>query len=284
VTSVGSPRQFQAGETSASDFIDPPPLRAFRKKRRNFAECLPPDELSAPNPQRYWNEYDNPESGDEGYYIYLDPNSSDKLPGQETLEKWAEKAKYFLRKRKDEAASPLLSAVDDGSSDDDSLGFVTGAQNGYGTMGAVNHGESNRGYLSNLFRSVRSVLGAGDAPEFVRVRQDNERHGLLAEMQTQWRERETARFQLYASCLGAALVLDIILGVLTTASRRKLRGQVDRVVIFGVTCNLVLLLLAVTAMLSRRDRLSWLHHGIVYLSALAMVAIDVFLLVWAVGS
>jgi hypothetical protein len=147
-------------------------------------------------------------------------------------------------------------------------------------MGGGTHQRSNQGYLSRLWSSLND--GYRDAEE-THWRSERGRQSLVGEMQIQ-REREMARFQLYASCLGAALVLDIILGVLTTTSRRRLRGEVDEAVLFGICCNLLLLLVAVTSLMSRRDRLSWLHQGAVYIIAIAMIAADVVLLIWAVNS
>jgi hypothetical protein len=200
------------------------------------------------------------------------------------LENWVRKTRNLLGMGKVEDDSTLLSTADDGSSDDDSNASVSGARGGYGTMGADSQPRPNRGYFSRLFSWMRDGYGDEGAANMMQRDSYRERHSLLSEIQTQQREREIARFHLYASCLGAALVLDIILGILTTTSRRRLRGEVDRVVIFGVTCNLILLLVAVTSLMSRRDRLSWLHQGVVYLIALAMVVVDVFLLVWAVSS
>jgi nitrate reductase gamma subunit len=111
-----------------------------------------------------------------------------------------------------------------------------------------------------------------------------ERQSLISEINIQQHQREIATFQLYASCLGAAAVLDIILGTLLTTSRRRLRGEVDRAIVFGVCCNLVLLLVAVTSMLSRREKLSWLHRGVVCTVAVAMVVGDALLLLRAVSS
>jgi hypothetical protein len=92
-----------------------------------------------------------------------------------------------------------------------------------------------------------------------------------------------AKLQLYSSCLAAAVVLDIVLSILTMTTRRKLRGEVDIAIIIGVICNLLLLLIAVTSMRTRMERLGWVHQGSVFVIALTMMAVDAWLFRWALN-
>jgi hypothetical protein len=274
-TSITSATSPYPASTSTSELIDPPSLRDFRKKRKTYSE---PDYLEVPEPQRYWNEYDNPESGDEGgYYIYIDPNASVKFPGQEVLEAWVAKTRQLLHLGKSEE-SRLMSATEVGSSDDETVDtYVNASSPSYGTMNSSELG----GYWSSLFRPRSGQNGDVEALTTVRRRSERERLSLLGEIQRRQHEREVTVFQLYASCLGAAVVLDIVLAILTSTSRRKLRGEVDKVVVFGVVFNFLLLLVALTSMMSRKERLGWLHWSSVVLVAVAMAIADALLLRWA---
>jgi hypothetical protein len=97
--------------------VDLPPLQAFRKKRKPYSDYPPP--LQAVPQERYWNEYDNPESEDDGYYIYCDPNESVKFPGQEFFEACAAKTRKLFGIR--EASGEETAGESGESSDDDAF-------------------------------------------------------------------------------------------------------------------------------------------------------------------
>ena len=74
--------------------------------------------------------------------------------------------------------------------------------------------------------------------------------------------------------------MDFILGLMTMTSRKKERGAVDVGVIFGGVCTLVLCIVAVISMKTRRERLGWFHQGAVLSIVLALLGLDVLLLLW----
>jgi hypothetical protein len=287
-TSTSSPYTSRNGETSATsatELIDPPPLRAFRKKPKkshvgHFLQTQVKEQ-----PQRYWNEYDDPESGDEEYYIYVDPNAEVKFPGQEFWEACVRMTKnLFGIGKADGEESPLLSAADYGSSDEESADEAPNVGiKSYGTIPSDRITFPYEGYFSNLFRSFRKQYRDTEDPNFARRQSEYERQTLLTTIQVQYREREMAKFQLYSSCLAAGIVLDLVLCMLFNTSRRKLRGEVDSAIILGVICNMILLLVAVTSMLTRHDRLGWFHQGIVVMTVVSMVVVDALLFRWALN-
>jgi hypothetical protein len=263
--------------TSAQDFVDPPPLQAFRKKHRKpFAEYPPPISSGEQEPevQRYWNEYDHPEDEESGgYYIYVDPDAPVKFPGQDLIEAWARKTRQLLglKMKADEAS--LLSAADDESSDEgtlDSSPITRGA--GYGTMPTLNRKPSQEGYFSSLFRSLRDPHRDAQVLE--------ERRSLLSELETRQHKTEMTKLRFYSTCLATAVAIDLILGLMTMTSRKKERGAVDVGVLFGTICTLVLSVVAIISMKTRREHLGWLHQGAVLSIATAIVALDVLLLSW----
>jgi hypothetical protein len=255
--------------------VDPPPLQAFRKKHRKpFSEYPPPVIQEQPETQRYWNEYDNPEDEDEGYYIYIDPNASVKFPGQETIEAWANKTKRLFGMRLKADEESLLSAVDDASTDDEDTADESSVgrppRSNYGTMTSQRGAQD--GYFSGLFGARIDPHRTAEALQ--------ERRSLLGELQVRQRKADRAKLRLYTTCLATATVIDIMLGLMTVTSRRKERGAVDAGVLFGTICTLVLCGIAVISMKTRKDRLGWVHQGLMLSVVAAIVGLDVLLLLW----
>ncbi|KAH7389414.1 hypothetical protein DE146DRAFT_664060 [Phaeosphaeria sp. MPI-PUGE-AT-0046c] len=275
-----SPLTSQHGEssmTSAPEFVDPPPLQAFRKKRRKAYSEYPSPILSTdqePEAPRYWNEYDNPEDEDTGgYYIYVDPDAPVKFPGQELLESWSRKTRRLLGLKMKADEQSLLSAAEDESSDDDTTGnspIMRGAN--YGTLSATYGRASQDGYFSNLFRSLRDPHRDAHSLQ--------ERRSLLNELETRQHKTEMTKMRFYLTCLATAVAIDLILSLMTVTSRKKERGAVDIGVLFGTICTFMLCLVAIVSMKTRREPLGWIHQGAVLCIAAAVVALDVLLLSW----
>jgi hypothetical protein len=252
----------ESSVTSAPEFVDPPPLQAFRKKRRKpYSEYPPPimPTNQEPEVQRYWNEYDNPEDEETGgYYIYVDPDAPVSFPGREFLEQWSRVTRRMLglKIREDEAS--LLSAAEDDSN--------------YGTMPTLSRRASQEGYFSSLFRSLRDPYRDAQAL--------HERRSLLTELEARQHRTEMTKLTFYLTCLTTAMVIDFILGLMTMTSRKKERGAVDIGVLVGTICTLMLCVVAIISMKTRKERLGWIHQGAVLGVAAAVVALDVLLLSW----
>jgi hypothetical protein len=268
-----APRTGESSVTSAQEFVDLPPLQAFRKKRRQPFSEYPPPMVSTEQPvQRYWNEYDHPEDEETGgYYILVDPNADFDYPGA----KWWRKLEALVRhlpglRTKTEGDD---FAADDESSDDDTLDEspITRGLN-YGTL--PTRRESQDGYFSSLFQSFR------DPHRDAAVLQ--ERRSLLGELETRQHKTEMTKLRFYTTCLLSAVVIDSILGLMTATSRKKERGAVDVGVLVGTICTLILCAVAIISMKTRRERLGWVHQGAVLGIAGAVVALDVLLLGWVV--
>jgi hypothetical protein len=221
--------------------------------------------------QRYWNEYDHPEDEETGYYIYVDPDASVKFPGQELMEAWVRGTKklFGVQDRDDQAS---LAGTDDSDDEDtvDSSPIVGAAK--YGTMNSHGKPAQHEGYFSTLFRSHRDPHHDAEIL--------HERRSLLGQVQTHQEHIEMTKLRFYSTSLGAAIVIDLILSLMTMTSRRKERGIVDAGVLLGTLCTLVLCVVAVITMQTRKDRLGWLHQGVVLSIAGAIVALDVLLLLW----
>ncbi|KAH9881612.1 hypothetical protein IAQ61_000339 [Plenodomus lingam] len=272
-------RNGESSATSAQDFVDPPNLQAFRKKsRKPFADYPPPISRTEPEPepQRYWNEYDHPEDEETGYYIYVDPNASVKFPGQELMEACLRKTRRLFGMR-ERPARGSFSGDEDASSDDDDDDTVDESPmvttRNYGTISSHNlRSSSNDGYFSSLFRSLR------DPRHDANILQ--ERRSLLSELETHQHKTEMTKLRFYSTSLATAMIIDVILGIMICTSRKKERGVVDLVVLFGTIVTLILCAVGVLSMKTRRERLGWVHQGVVLFIAAGVVALDVVLLLW----
>jgi hypothetical protein len=199
--------------------------------------------------QRYWNEYDNPEdaSGDEnGYYIYVDPNASEKFMGQETIEKLYAKLKAMFRNNKnqapeDEECRPILSPhLDDEvdssptDSDNDSPKVRWPKNYSYGTVprdAAQNNGPDRRfSTYKALFDPTSSRAVAAPLSSY--------------------------RLLLATMTMSSSAVICIIITTLAATGRKRQRGEVDAVVLFGVIMSLFFALVGMVSVLTSRQQMS----------------------------
>ncbi|KAF1939735.1 hypothetical protein EJ02DRAFT_456608 [Clathrospora elynae] len=272
-------RNGESSATSVQEFVDPPPLQAFRKKKqRPYSDYPPPIGRANSEPevqQRYWNEYDHPEDEETGYYIYVDPDAVLKFPGQELIEACIRKTrKLFGKRNRSELVS--LSGYEDGTSDDETFDEspLIRASN-YGTMPARHQTPSQEGYFSTLFRSFHDPQNDADIL--------HERCALIGEIESHQHNIDMAKLRFYSTALSAAVVIDLILALMTMTSRKKGRGAVDIGVLLGTICTLILCIIAVVSMRTRKERLGWVHQGAVLSISGAVVALDVLLLLWVLG-
>jgi len=274
-----TPRYGESSATSGPEFVEAPPLRAFRKKQNPYAECAAPIESAEPETQRYWNEYDNPESEDEGYYIYVDPDAVLKFPGQELFRAWAAKVRRIFGIKEAFQEDSSLS-IAESSDDETSNGSPVLTPKAYGTFGS----KSADGYFNGLFRTLRDAPH-DDIEAFNSIRRQNarERRSLLTAIEAREHHAEMTKLYFYTACLAMAVVIDVILTTMTMTSRRKERGVVDSVVLFGTICNLLLGVMAIISMQTRREQLGWVHKGIVFLVFAGNIAVDSMFFVWVFG-
>ncbi|CAI6338666.1 unnamed protein product [Periconia digitata] len=283
-TSVNSPTDgflspFHHGEssaTSAQEFVDPPPLQAFRKKRKSHGGYLPTVQAESEG-QRYWNEYDNPESEDEGYYIYIDPDAPVKFPGQEFFEAFAAKARRLFGISESPEEGSLIDSAE--SSDDEIRDESAAETRDYGTMTPKKGRGPHAGYFSSLFQTF------GNPPSESLAHGENarERRTLLSELHAHQHRTEISKLRFYSMCIVMATVIDIMLSIMTMTSRKKERGVVDFAVLFGTAINLILCAVALISMQTRRERLGWVHQGVMCALVVGNIIADFFLVRWVFG-
>jgi hypothetical protein len=259
-------------------------LSSFKTKRKSYGTLITEEPVEQPDRQGYWNEYDHPEDGpeDEAYFIYIDPNSSVSFPGQDTLLKWAHRTKRLFRSGKRPEENPLLQSTptspasngDESSSSDE---VVRAARN----KKASSPGSTKR---ADLFSNMLSSFHTPEVQPFPTRRQSAHQVQTLMEIiEMRQHEREMTKLRFYATCLLAAVVIDIILGTLVATGRRKVRGVVDAGILFGTIANLLLLIVAVGSMRTRHEKLGWFHQIVVFVVVVAIVVVDVLLLRWVLA-
>jgi len=273
-----SPTSSHHPSTTSGDFLPVPALKNFRRKSSRQYPTLPyPHESQSQIQERYWNEYDNPESEDEGYYIYINPDEEVKFPGQETIEKLLHRTWQLLHFGKNEEQRPLLSVPETVTSEETADESADPLARGYGTLQFSSRESTLVGdYFSCLIPSSRSA----HKPWSLRRESERERQSLVTAIQDRNRASEIGKLRLYVTCIAAAFIIDIILSALTLTSRRKERGVVDGVVLFGTTSNLLMLAVALLSMRSRQERLGWAHQSSVFVGVVVVIVLDILLLRW----
>lgn len=263
--------------TSAPEFDEEaPPLRAFRKKRKPSAIPEQPE----PEQQRYWNEYDNPEDGDDGYYIYIDPDAEVKFPGQELFEGLARRTRRLFGIKEDAAEDSSLSSAETSDDEDSPID----AANGYGTFNPAEVTPRRQGYFSGFFQKFRDPQHNIEALLIQRRETAREHRNLLRELDMRRRKAETSKLYFYTTCLAMAIVIDALLGTMVVTSRKKEVSVVDSVVLFGTVINLLLGVVAIVSMQTRWEKLGWVHRGAVYILFAANVVVDILFLIWVFRS
>lgn len=224
-----------------------------------------------PEAQRCWNEYDHPEDEETGYYIYVDPNATMKFPRQELIEAWMRRTRKLLGMQDNAEQTSLTATEDDTNGDNNSLIESIAHNASYGTI-FPHQTPPNQGFFSTLFRSLC------DPPHHANIL--HERHSPLSDLEIHQDLTRTTKIFFYSICLATAIVIDVILGLVTVTRRKKRRGIVDGGVFLGMIFTLVVCILFVLSMWTRRGRLGWVHQGAIISIAAAVVALDVLLMLW----
>jgi hypothetical protein len=259
--------------TSAAEFAEEAPsLQAFRKKKK---PSMAPEQ-SQPEQQRYWNEYDNPEDADDGYYLYIDPDAEVKFPGQELFEGLARKTRMLFGIKEQSEEDSCVSSAETSEDED----FPVQPPNGYGTFASSDVMPHTQGYFSGLFRKYRDPQHDVEVLLSQRRETAREHRSLLRELEVRRHRAETTKLYFYTTCLAMALVIDALLGTMTMTSRKKEVGVVDIVVLLGTVINLMLGVTAIISMQSGKENLGWLHRGVVYVVFTVIVAVDIIFFIW----
>jgi hypothetical protein len=227
--------------------------------------------FAEPPPTKYWSEYDHPEdgSGDEnGYYIYVDQNASDKFLGQETFEQVYTKLKEMLNKTKqppqeDEENRPRLSPHPDDAlsssptdSEDEPLKQHWPRHSSYGAI-------ERKATPGRRFSTYTALVDPASPAAVVAPLSSH---------------RQVLAFLT----LGASTVICIIVATLAATGRRKQRGEVDAGVLFGVVASQFFALVGMVSVLTNRESMSMVKWLLVSAVFIAVCIADGALIGWVV--
>ncbi|TID13727.1 SPX domain-containing protein [Venturia nashicola] len=206
---------------------------------------------------RYWNEYDHPEDGSDdenGYYIYMDPNATNKWPGQETVENMFAMVKslFITPKPDDEESRGLLNehfssdvSTSPTSSDDDmKVQIMPSAkrrqrQHNHGTSGA--YGTFNDVTIPSL-----DIVYVHPSPRLI----------------------------IMTLSFTASTIITFIIGILAATGKKKLMGEVDVGIVLGVVGSLLFALVGMVSVVTVQERISFFKWAIIGLVFSAICIAD----------
>lgn len=288
----------ESSATSVNEIESSPRSTSHKKPRRsNLRDFATNEHQEANNAvQGYWNEYDNPEDSDEdAYVIYVDPFESPKIPGQETIGKlFGKLKKAFGGRRLSEnnslLSSPTAPSVED-SDDGEPSSPVHSRSHNYGTISDTpndsSQSSSQRSYRSRLLDLFRPNDSATECrwayrpgPTQTLGAQPSDLNELLADLEQRRLEREATKFRLCMTSLAASMIVLLITWTLAGTSRRKLRQEVDIMVVIGVVASLVFAMVGVLCALSKRQGMGLLAGLFVGAVVAAVCLANGGLLVW----
>ncbi|KAI9701534.1 MAG: hypothetical protein M1836_001590 [Candelina mexicana] len=227
--------------TSVPDLLQSPPISAFKKKRK-LRRQHPPQKEAEERPrqyqQRYWNEFDDGSeaSDEEGYILYVDPNSKSTFPGAATISRFAS----LLSRRTKGSSAKVKAWLHAQPKDDERRSLMTP--------------QSDRTQDQQVSALHQPAPSRHSYATFADVEASKETS-----------PRESMLFRTYIGCFFAATVILAISAVLAVTGRHRRRITVDAGVIVGIVAGLVFSILGVGTMLFRKHRLDWIHRALVLL-------------------
>ncbi len=248
--SVFSAVHGESSVTSAPDLIEPPPLGAFKKKRRqSHRKPILEKTLREPSKtkqQRYWNEFDDGSEGseNEAYTIFVNPDASYSFPGAATASRLFRSLGAAINKAEEKVASWLQSSPKSKNRENEPL--INGDHSPSLEDSDISDAEYSPQQVKRVSRRRYSTFPALSQTPAIRAREN----------------------LLFRSCLasfGASFVLLIVAAILESTGRRKAEATVDAGVIIGVAASLVFAIIAVGSMVGRKDDVGWVHRSIILL-------------------
>lgn len=200
---------------------------------------------------RYWNEYDHPEDGSDdenGYYIYMDPNATNKWPGQETVENIFAKVKslFVTPKPEDEESRGLLSqhfpsdASTSPTSSDDDMQAPSKPLDAKKRPRQRTQGPSvTYGTLNDISIPSLDIASAHPSP----------------------------RLLIMTLSFTASTIITFIIGILAATGKKKLMGEVDVGIVLGVVASLLFALVGMVSVVTIQEHIGfvkWAMIGIVF--------------------
>jgi VTC domain len=229
----------------------------------------PPKRKSHPERQviqRYWNEFDDGDETpeDQRYTIYVNPDEHPAIPGAETVGKAFSSLYQSLGRAKGRIVSWLPMHSPNHESDQ---GVEEGVRRPL--LGVrIRHDASDNDDSSDTDTQLRRAKISKRPRSALSSYPSNARRKSLPRSRRTGRRHhvhpshETALFRTYVGCYGIAFVLLIMSAILKATGRHRARVEVDAGIVVGVIGALGSAIIGISLMMSREEKLSWMHWAL----------------------
>ena len=229
-----------------------PPRRKFRQERQAI--------------QRYWNEFDDGDevTDDQRYAIYVNPDEQTYFPGAKPIRKALSSMYQSLGRTQRRIISWLPMQSRGGGRDHDIEEGVRRPLLGLHKRDAeYDNDESSDTDPSLPIAKSSNRRCSTVRPPITGARRTSllkPRH--ITKPQYFHTSHETALFRTYLGCYFIAFVLLIMSAIMRATGRHKAQVQVDAGVLVGVIAALGSAIIAISLMISREEKLGWLHRAL----------------------
>ncbi|PQE26955.1 SPX domain-containing protein [Rutstroemia sp. NJR-2017a BVV2] len=215
----------------------------------------------AQSSQRYWNEYDDgSEHEEEPYYIYYDPNAESTFPGAKAMKKAYEVTKAQMEKVKEWMTPPTSPE----------RASLLGSSHSRSSPNGTFTDNENEPYASSTDLPGGYITHYATFPSV-----SDQRVSLM---------HERICFILMISCYLLSAVFLTLSATFLATGRRKLRLEVDLGALLAAILGMFLAVVGLGGMLQRKDRLGWIHQGIVLMTFILLCGAGIILLVMITGN
>ncbi|POS83841.1 hypothetical protein EPUL_005585 [Erysiphe pulchra] len=211
----------------------------------------------------YWNEYDDgSEVEEEPYIVYIDPNS-ESFPGAKTLASMFSKAKRPVDKVR-EWLTPVPSSgeqrsllhKDDKLYDQESTIGTEGILEDYASSSDMQNGYSTF-YNTTILNINKQTLDS---------------------------KHDSFLIHTIIGCYAASLTLLLIVWLLFTTGKKKLRKEVDAGVAIGVIASLLFAITGLSLVHLRRQKLSQTHRYCASITFILTLLVNSIILIRVIGN
>lgn len=248
----------------------PQPMKQSKRKTKlKYADAT---SKTTQTTTRYWNEYDFPEDnsgsneGDDGYYIYVDPDEKFEWPFSNLFKRL--KSLFIQRppSEKSDEEQPMLPSPSIPPTEATKFQLPSSSPTNVSDDESTSSSEPDTTTLYTINRwgvrrsSPLRTINNGTFPV-----QPHTRYTTPAIVPPEVRQQYPDP-RVSTMSLSASVVTLVILSILAATGKRKLRGEVDAGIILGVVATLTFAVVGILAALAGRksdpDAYSWLRWGL----------------------
>lgn len=199
--------------------------------------------------QRYWNEYDDPQSdADDGYYIYVNPDE----PAFPLLSQWTKNLTSFFRRKPspEQARNRRRSLrINTGSGETSPL-LDSGLGSSINSPGSLTESHLSSSSSNEDDSNQRNTMFAYFAPNNQNMSRRITDYGttlVTPNEQYEARVQRSSHARLSELCVAASCIVLAICATLAATSRRRMRRDADVAVCVGVVASLVFAIVGIVS-------------------------------------